>query len=147
VREEKLEFLTVETSADSTLTSSVWAAGTMPTPLENVNNASAGGALALFRAQRLDESGDWLVLPWCMGQVAPCVGVEHVHRPSMSIPAAARRGGAIIAPNCKKSATTMSHDERRRTERITGSEYHFPTIPSLDTGGAQRDTGTKGRVN
>ena len=119
----------------------------MPTPLENVNNASEDGALALLRAQRLDESGDWLVLPWCIGQVAPCVGVGHVHTSSMSIPAAARTGGAIIAPNCKKSATTMSHDGRRRTERITWPEYHFPTIPSLDTGEAQRETWTKGRVN
>ena len=41
----------------------------------------------------------------------------------------------------------MSHDKRRRTDRMTEPEYHFPTIPSLDTGEAQRDTGTKGRVN
>lgn len=102
---------------------------------------------ALFRAQRFVESCDWLVLPWCIGQVAPGVPVGHAHASSTSIPAAARTDGAIIAPSCKKSATAMSHDQRRRIERIGVPEYHFPTIPSLDTGEAQRDTGTNGRVN
>src|SRR5262249_54056348 len=95
---------------------------------------------------RLGESGDWLVLPWCMGQVAPSVAVGHVQTSSMSMPAAARTAGAMIALNCNMIATARSRDKRRRTNRMTRPEYHFPTIPSLDTGKAQRETGAKGRV-
>src|SRR5215471_7209373 len=98
----------------------------MPTPLENVNNASADGAAALFNAQRFEESCEWLVLPWCIGHVAPCVAVGHVQASSMSIPAAARRAGAMLALICNMSTTAMSHDKRRRSDRMTEPEYHFP---------------------
>jgi hypothetical protein len=119
----------------------------MPTPLENDHRASVDGAAALFSAHRFDASGDWPVLPWCIGHVAPCVAVGHVQASSRSMPAAARTAGAMIALNCNRSATAISHDERRRTDRITGKEYHFPTIPSLDTRKIQRDTGINGRGN
>jgi hypothetical protein len=53
----------------------------------------------------------------------------------------------MIAPNCNMSATAMSHEKRRRTGRITRPEYHFPSIPSLDSGNAQRETGINRRAN
>jgi hypothetical protein len=53
----------------------------------------------------------------------------------------------VMAVNCSRTATAMSHDERRRSDGMTEPEYHFPTIPSLDTGKAQRDTEITGRGN
>jgi hypothetical protein len=82
-----------------------------------------------------------------MGHVAPCVAVGHVHTSSMLMPAAARTVGAMIATICNVTAIARSHDRRRRTDRMTRQEYHFPTIPSLDTRDARRDTDNRGRGN
>src|SRR5262245_62322146 len=59
----------------------------------------------------------------------------------MSKPAAVRTTGVAIALSCSRSEIAMSHDRRRRTGRMTRPEYHVPSIHSLDTSQARRDTG------
>ena len=84
------------------------------------------GTEALRIAQRLERSGDWLVLPWCIGHVVPCTPAGQVQTPAISESIADSTRGAVIPASCNTSDRLNSHDRRVRTARINVCQgYHY----------------------